>query len=156
MTKLTTLLEELSDDDIQWLLATGVEERVESGTVVISEGEYIGSIYMVLEGTLGVYISVTAPRLLNTVGAGEILGEMSYLEDKPTAATVIALENVVLLNISRESLDNKMYDEPDFGRRFYKGIGIFMSRRLRQVNTRMDYILEALEHAKKWPLEDAP
>ncbi|KJU82775.1 cyclic nucleotide-binding protein [Candidatus Magnetobacterium bavaricum] len=152
MTKLTTLLEELSDDDIQWLLASGVEERVEPGAVVINEGEYIGSIYMVLEGTLGIYISASGTRLLNTVSAGEILGEMSYLEDKPTAATVIALENVVLLNISRDSLDNKMYDEPDFGRRFYKGIGISISRRLRQVNTRMDYILGTLEHAKKWPL----
>ncbi|MBF0537772.1 MAG: cyclic nucleotide-binding domain-containing protein [Nitrospirae bacterium] len=154
MSKLKTLLEELSDDDIQWLLSSGLEEQIEPGTVVINEGEYIGSIYMVLEGTLGVYLSATDTRLLNTIGAGEILGEMSYLEDKPTSATVIAIDNVVLLNISRESLDNKMYDEPDFGRRFYKGIGISLSKRLRQLNARMDHILELLESAKKWPIED--
>ncbi|MBF0344459.1 MAG: cyclic nucleotide-binding domain-containing protein [Nitrospirae bacterium] len=154
MTKLTTILEELSDEDIQWILSSGVEEHLEPGTIVIKEGEYIGSIYMVLEGTLGVYLTATGTKLLNTVGPGEILGEMSYLEEKPTAATVVVLDNAVLLNITRESLDNKMYDEPDFGRRFYKGIGISISRRLRQINARMDYMLETLEQAKKWPLDD--
>ncbi|MBF0566019.1 MAG: cyclic nucleotide-binding domain-containing protein [Nitrospirae bacterium] len=152
MAKLVTILEVLSDEDIQWLLSAGVEERIEPDTVVIKAGEYISSIYIVLEGTLGIYLSQSEDKLINTVGAGEILGEMSYLEDNPTSATVISQEPAVLLNISRDALDNRIGEDPDFGRRLYKGIGIAVSQRLRQTLARVDYMLEMMERAKTWQI----
>lgn len=152
MAKLITILEVLSDEDIQWLLSTGVEDRIEPDTVVIKAGEYISSIYIVLEGTLGIYLSQSEDKMINTVGAGEILGEMSYLEDNPTSATVISQEPTVLLNISRDALDDRIGENPDFGRRLYKGIGISVSQRLRQTLSRVDYMLEMMERAKTWQM----
>ncbi|MEO5357701.1 MAG: cyclic nucleotide-binding domain-containing protein [Nitrospirae bacterium YQR-1] len=149
MAKLVTLLEVLSDEDIQWLLSTGVEETIGPDTVVIKAGEYIEYIYIVLEGSLGVFLA-KGEKQINTVGPGEILGEMSYIEDTQTSATVISLETTVLLNISRESLDNRISEEPDFGRRLYKGVSIAVSQRLRQAMLRVDYMLDMIEKAKIW------
>ncbi|QWR76226.1 Crp/Fnr family transcriptional regulator [Candidatus Magnetomonas plexicatena] len=149
MAKLVTLLEVLSDEDIQWLLSTGVEQTIEPDTVVIRAGEYIEYIYIVMEGSLGVFLP-NANKQINTVGPGEILGEMSYIEDTQTSATVISLETTVLLSISRESLDNRIVEDPDFGRRLFKGVSIAVSQRLRQAMMRVDYMLDMIEKAKIW------
>ncbi|KJU82622.1 cyclic nucleotide-binding protein [Candidatus Magnetobacterium bavaricum] len=150
MTNLTKILEVLKNADIQWLMSVGIEINVNTGETVIKEGSYIENIYIVLEGELGVYLSSSGGKKISTVGVGEIVGEMSYLEDKITTASVVAQENSVLIAIPRELLDVKVEEESAFGKRLYKGLAISLSQRLRSILEHMDYILKMLDKAKDW------
>ncbi|MBF0320663.1 MAG: cyclic nucleotide-binding domain-containing protein [Nitrospirae bacterium] len=153
MSTMVKILEILSDEDIQWLLSMGVEEHLEPETLIIKEGEFIEAVYIVLEGLLGVFISAGGYKQVALIGAGEIIGEMSYLENEPTSATVIALEPSVLLSISKEALDDRINTDPTFGNRLYRGIGTAISQRLRKAMARIEYMLAQIEQVKKFPLE---
>ncbi|MBF0457492.1 MAG: cyclic nucleotide-binding domain-containing protein [Nitrospirae bacterium] len=147
------ILEILSDDDIQWLLSMGMEEHLEPETMIIKEGEFTEAVYIVLEGLLGVFVSASGYKQVATIGAGEIIGEMSYLENEPTSAAVIAIEPSILLSISKDALDNRINSDPTFGNRLYRGIGTAISQRLRKAMSRIEFILAQLEIAKKFPIE---
>ena len=72
-------------------------ERFADGAVIFREGEEAREIYLVAEGTVGVYKAAPdGERLLVELGAGEFFGEMSFLDMQPRAGTVKAEGDVVL------------------------------------------------------------
>ncbi|MBF0488368.1 MAG: cyclic nucleotide-binding domain-containing protein [Nitrospirae bacterium] len=153
MSTMVKILEILSDEDIQWLLSMGMEEHLEPETLLIKEGEFTEAVYIVLEGLLGVYLSTSGYKQVATIGAGEIIGEMSYLENVPTSATVIAVEPSIVLSIAKEAIDDRINTDPTFGIRLYKGIGTAVSQRLRKAMSRIEYMIAKLEDAIKFPEE---
>ncbi|MEM7011754.1 MAG: cyclic nucleotide-binding domain-containing protein [Verrucomicrobiota bacterium] len=131
------LLGELTPEDTDWLFSASEEERFESGATVIEEGSYPDFVYFVLTGILGVRISVWGDELVAKVGAGELLGEMSFLHESQATATVEALEPSLLLKIPRLKLIGRIEaDDTGFGARFYRAIALIVSRRLRDLQQR--------------------
>ena len=112
-----TLLSELSDSDVDWIFLAGKRERMAPGGVVVAEGTQVASIYLVLQGLLSVYLASLGGKELATLGAGQTFGEMSFLEDRPAAATVKTLEESELLVIRRPDLAAKLDDDPAFAAR---------------------------------------
>ena len=126
-----TVLHELSEGDIDWLLAEGREEAVRRDTALVKAGARIHTVYLVLDGLLRVFINAPGDRELATLGPGEIVGEMSFLEDRPASATVVAAEPSRLLVLERQRLEEKLREDPSFSARFYKALAMVTSRRLR-------------------------
>ena len=54
------LLEDLNDADADWLFSAGSERQVISGTVIIRENEPLDSLFLILEGLLGVRLAALA------------------------------------------------------------------------------------------------
>src|SRR5687768_17609955 len=106
-----TLLSELSDSDLDWIFAAGKRERMPPNGVVVAEGTDVGSFYLVLQGLVSVYLSAVGGKELATLGAGQTVGEMSFLEDRPAAASVKALEETELLVIPRLDLTSKLQED---------------------------------------------
>ena len=130
------LLNELDQADSDWIFSQGEERNVALDTLLTEEGQHPDAVYIVLEGLLGVRVASMGDELVNTVGAGEIVGEMSFLENRPAAATVFAAENSLVLALSRAKLENKMRDDPRFAAHLYRSFAIINARRLRNsVNT---------------------
>jgi len=73
------------------------ERRIESGAVLIDEGEPGHEIYVVVEGLLE--MSRRGSGAFATSGPGELVGEMALFSDKPRSATVTAATPVRLLRI---------------------------------------------------------
>ncbi len=140
-----TLLSELSDSDLDWIFAAGKRERMPPNGVVVAEGTDVGSFYLVLQGLVSVYLSAVGGKELATLGAGQTVGEMSLLEDRPAAASVKALEETELLVIPRLDLSSKLEHDPAFAARLYKALAMVTSRRLR----------ETVGTVRRW-LEDQP
>ncbi len=66
-------------------------DSVAAGTAVIVEGSPPDALYIIETGELVVTKrSAGAPIVLNTCGPGDLLGELSVLEDRPRTATVTA------------------------------------------------------------------
>ncbi len=131
MRKGSFILGTLRDSDVLWMQSTGKTEQVPPGTVIIHEGTIFNSLYIVLVGTLSVSISAQGGKEIARLGIGEILGEMSFVDSRPSAATVTTLDESLLLSIPHHKLAVKLEEDEGFASRFYRAIAMFLSSRLR-------------------------
>lgn len=139
MRRVLYMLGQLSDEHIEWLIDHGKREHVAPGQVLIQEGQASDAVYIVLDGTLGVYIAPGGKEtLIAERGAGDILGEMSFIDDRPPTATIKGLTDAVMFSIKKAALEEHLETDRDFAARFYKGIAISLSYRL----------LEAMQQAR--------
>jgi CRP-like cAMP-binding protein len=128
----------LSDEDVDWMIATGSRRQVPAGAVLIREGSPIDKIYVVLDGSLRVMAGAAAGRVIATLFSGEVVGEMSFVDSRPPSATVIALEESLLLELPREPLSLRL-NEPEFAARFYHALAVFLADRLRTTVGQLGY-----------------
>src|SRR4051794_33587956 len=126
------LLSELSEGDVDWIFHIGFERHVTAGTVIVREGEPLACLYIVLEGLFGVRIASIQNSEIGRLGPGEIIGEISFLENTVPSATVTAIESSLLLEIPIGLLAERLNDAPSFGAQFYRALAILNSRRVRE------------------------
>jgi CRP-like cAMP-binding protein/SAM-dependent methyltransferase len=134
------LFQLLSDSSVDWIVHNSTEARVDAGEVLIREGTRISSMYIVTEGLLGVYTGSAGNKKISHVGPGAVVGEMSFVEDSATAASIIAIEQTHLLELSRDKLSEQTTADPIFAADFYRAIAVTLSQRLRtaQASARAD------------------
>jgi len=139
MRKVLFILGQLSDEDVEWMISKGEKKSVSRGTILIQEGKPIDSIYIVLEGSLSVFLGAGRKREIAKLGSGEILGEMSFIDAGPPAASVKALENAVVFSIHKTDLAAKLEADKGFAARFYRALATFLSDRLRGTVRHLGY-----------------
>jgi extracellular factor (EF) 3-hydroxypalmitic acid methyl ester biosynthesis protein len=127
-----TLLAELNETDIAWIFDTATEQQVIANTVIIKEGTHPDSLFIVLEGLVGVELSLFGDLQLATLGPGELVGEISFLEKCPASATIKAVENSLLLALPRTKLEAKLQGDLGFAYRLHKSFALLATRRLRE------------------------
>lgn len=137
MRKVLVILGQLRDTDAEWMARAGVKRAVSDGTTIISEGVRGENLFILLEGQLRIEDSKIGTIAM--LGTGEIVGEMSYVDDAPPSAHVIAAGDCVVLELSHDSLDRRMESDPGFGLRFYKALSFFLADRLRGTVRRFGY-----------------
>jgi CRP-like cAMP-binding protein len=79
------------------------------GDVICREGEKSNDLYFLKDGQLLICIVVgTQVKVLGRINAGEFVGELSFFDEKPRAAHVVATGNSIVYKITtkevRESL----------------------------------------------------
>lgn len=123
-------LSHLEKEDLDWFFEAGVEQQVIANTEIIRENEVPDSIFFVLEGLLGVYLSSLDSQRITQIGAGAIVGETSFLHNTPATATVSAIENSLLLAVSRDALKARIDSSYRFAADFYRALAYETSHRL--------------------------
>src|SRR5688500_287948 len=101
MRKVLYILDQMSDDDIEWMIANGTPRQIAPGDVVIREGQPIEALYIVLEGALVVSAAVSGNAEIAHLGAGEIIGEISFVDSRPPVATVTATQPSTVYALDR-------------------------------------------------------
>lgn len=139
MRKVLFILGELSDNDIEWLLTRGRKQRLPAGTTLITEGQAVDTLYIILEGSVTVLSGALGGKEVARLGAGEMVGEMSFIDARPPSATVRALDQATVFAIPRPALANKLEHDLAFSSRFYRAIAMFLSDRLRGTVSRLGY-----------------
>lgn len=139
MTKALFILNELINEDLDWISEKGRKRILETGEILIHEGEEIQALYMVLSGCLSVSIKPLEDEELARIHPGEVVGEISFIDNRPTVATVKALEESVVLEISRWELTSKLNRNMAFAARFYRGISMCLADRIRGTVGRLGY-----------------
>src|SRR5260370_8108641 len=74
------LLNELNEEDVDWIFRTGFERQVAANTVIVREGEPLAYLYIVLEGLFGVKIASIPDSEIGKLGPPEIIAQISFLE----------------------------------------------------------------------------
>ncbi|MBI4862800.1 MAG: cyclic nucleotide-binding domain-containing protein [Candidatus Riflebacteria bacterium] len=137
--KVLYLLGYLTDGDIEWMISHGDRRRLAAGTVLIREGEPIDALYILLDGSLTVSFSALTGTETVRLSSGEVVGEMSFIENRAPSATVTVAENAVVLAIPRKALLAKLQGDPAFAACFYRSLALFLSHRLRETVGRLGY-----------------
>ncbi len=92
------------------------ESQYQPGELVFREGDNGFAMYIIWSGRVAVIKGdLDSPTLLGHRGAGEIIGEMALLENEPRSASVVALENVRLLGITRKDFETLLSKDPALG-----------------------------------------
>ena len=125
----------LTDADVDWMADTGDRRWVDPGAVLIEEGKPVAWLVLVLEGELAV--SVSGVGEVARLGAGEVVGEMSFVDTAPPSATVAARQRTLALFIDKADLVRKLESDMAFGYRFYRALAVFLADRLRGADRKM-------------------
>ncbi len=129
------ILGTLHDTDVAWLSRHGRKYIAAQGTRLIQEGQPVDSIFIVLDGQLSV--ATDAGGEVARLMAGDIVGEISFVDSKPPLASVIAARDSLILSIERDALRSKIDKDSYFAGRFYRALAIFLADRLRSTTRRI-------------------
>jgi CRP-like cAMP-binding protein len=129
MRKALYILGILDDTDIEWLVHHGTKRRVPSGTVLIEQGKPDEWLYFIMDGAFVVYTR-EVPHI-SRLRAGEVIGEISFVDSRPPTASVRAEVESEVGAIPRRALADKLEEDTAFAARFYRSIAVFLADRLR-------------------------
>ncbi len=101
----TNILENASPARWDEVLSIGIHVRVEAGTVIIQQGTNC-DLFFLVSGSLGIIIRDDDGHCeeVDTVAAGETVGDISFLREGPATATISAWEPSVLFRWDRDRL----------------------------------------------------
>ncbi len=125
------ILGQLRDEDVEWMIESGRRLPVETGTELIRQGHPIDGLYLILGGEFAVVNVAAGGQELARLRVGEVLGEISFVDQAPPSATVRATANSIVLEIPRATLRTKIEQDREFAARFYFAVALFLSDRLR-------------------------
>ena len=135
MRKALYFLSILDDRDVDWMIRNGRKMTVAPGTTLIEQGKATDWLYFVLDGAFVVY-SGTTPRIA-VLKAGEVLGEISFVDSRPPVASVRAEVESKAGAIPRSALTKKLREDVGFAARFYQSVAVFLADRLRTTTGRL-------------------
>jgi CRP-like cAMP-binding protein len=137
MRKVLYILAELRDQDLDWIAGVGVRETIPEGQVLVQQGQPIEVLYITLGGKFAVFTDVA--DVIAELGVGEVIGELSFLDARPPAASVRAIEKSTVLAVPVSRLQSKLQSDAGFASRFYKALGVFLAHRLRDTMAHYGY-----------------
>lgn len=127
----------LEDTDIDWVASKSEVVTLAAGQPLIEAGRELESIFILLSGRA----EVVSPSgtLLAIVQSGDILGEMSMIDDAPPSATVRIGSDAEVVRTRKSVLREKLEADTGFAARFYKGIATLLSQRMRDTISSFGY-----------------
>lgn len=117
--------------------------QVPAGSTIYHEGDKGGYFSVLIEGRISVYKedSDSQVKFLNTIPPGSIFGEISAIDNRPTSASLVAETDVVIVDMSRDSFQQCVNENPTFGVQLLNLVARILCARLRSVSGRLvDYI----------------
>ncbi|MEH2443026.1 cyclic nucleotide-binding domain-containing protein [Nostoc sp.] len=144
------LLKELTNSDIDWILATGQREEITADTILIRQGTPVNALYILLDGALSVSVAQAddnpigrafaaleggelSGREVARLANGEVVGEMPFLASYQSSTTVKAARKSLVLKIPQEQLIQKLQEDVTFAAHFYRAIAVLLAQRLEQM-----------------------
>jgi len=121
----------LTANDWALIADKAVRKDFKQGATMVEEGKLTNGVYLVLSGSARVEIPrrVTFPA----IGPGEVCGEVSFIDDLPATARVVALEPLEAYFLDRSTLQSMFALFPHLASRFYRSLAANLSRRLRDL-----------------------
>lgn len=144
------LLKELTNSDIDWMISTGQQLDIDSGTQLIEQGQPNTNFFVLLEGECLTSIASESSNImgrafaalenvasvdqkLEEIEIGEIFGESAFLGVTKSAVSVKANSKSRVLKLSHQALYERMKQDTGFGARFYHALALHSDERYRRI-----------------------
>lgn len=147
--KESKILNGLSDKELQVVSTSGGAERCEPGRTLIQEGEIGKTLYIILKGTVEVFLPKQsdfadvqrATRVkLGRLSAGDCLGEYSVIDNNPASASVSTLEECILFKLSKNKFEELIARNDHFAKSVYLNMLKVLIKRSRKADKELDMV----------------
>ena len=131
------ILANLDDQQLQRFAQFMEVERVPQWTVIVRQGDFGDTMYLILEGELRVRMMVDGKEtILAALGPGEFFGDIFLFDHGPRSADVVANHDSVLLKVSTVAFHKLAKEAPDLATPFLLAISKTLTARIRADNKR--------------------
>jgi CRP-like cAMP-binding protein len=155
--KRINIFKDLSDDQIERLLGIVTRKTFKQNEAIIKEGEVGDTMYILLEGTVEISKSLTMKVGRHAFEQMEksfvrlegklCFGEMGMLQQDERSATVAAVTDCVVFEVTQKDFDRYCETDPLAGYRIVRMIAQVVSGRLRTENQNVLKLTTALSLA---------
>ena len=110
----TKLAAELTDDEVTALAALITLQQLKPGEVLVREGPSDNHLYVILKGDIAVVknAGTDGAETLFTLGAGDFVGELSFIDGTARYASLVAADQARVLGLEREKLESLLDAQP--------------------------------------------
>ena len=130
----TVFLAKLGPRTTQRLLSAGAPVELQPGARLIRRGEKGGDIYVIESGTLEIVDDRFHPEVvLDWVAAGDVVGDMTFLDQEPRSADVRAATPARCVHIPRAALQKLLDQDSEISAAFYRALAERMADRHRDL-----------------------
>jgi tetratricopeptide (TPR) repeat protein len=108
----------LSEEEFGELIKKTRFQRFPKESIVIREGESGRSLFMICSGKVDVYVKDSAKGIaeqMARLGHNNFFGEGGFLTGSPRSATIMTVEDTVLLELAKDDLDEVVRRHPRVG-----------------------------------------
>jgi CRP-like cAMP-binding protein len=108
------LASDLDEEEFAVLASRVTVRDLADGEVLVREGESDDHLYVVAEGLVGVvkYIESDTRLTVATLAAGDLAGEMSFVDGTAYRSSLVAIGRARVLGLSREGLESLIPTHP--------------------------------------------
>jgi len=121
----------LLDEQIEMIIPLMVREEYFPGDTIIVEGTLNDKILFIIEGRVSI---IRGGKVIYDLAEGNTFGEMEVLDIMPSAATIRAVTNVVVMSMSNKSLREIYKNDIKSFSLLLMNLARDLSRRLRVAN----------------------
>lgn len=120
----------LSERELAFLLERVISRRYSSGEIVFSEGEPCAGLYVVESGSIRIFKSSPGGReqVLSIEGPGGSVAELPVFDGGNYPASVVAIEDTVLLFVSKQDFHDLCLAHPEVALKVLKVVGARLRR----------------------------
>lgn len=142
--KKSLIFKDLQDDELDEVLKITHEKRFKQGDIIMQEGDEGDTMYIVLDGEVGVSKSLTmkfgdddyrkTEKVLTRFRPEDhaVFGEMALIGQDSRSATIQAGSDCIFLEINRNDFVQLIEDRPGLGVKILMKISQLLVKRLRQ------------------------
>jgi CRP-like cAMP-binding protein len=137
-----TIFRDLDKKELEIIQKHIFEQNVKKDSMLFMEdmpGEFL---YIIMSGRVDI-IKETIDKekiVLASMGANEIIGEMSLIDSQPRSATGVTSEDSVLLVINKQNFDEMLQSDPRIAAKLLIGLLKTVSGRLRIMDKKIEGI----------------
>jgi CRP-like cAMP-binding protein len=113
---------------------------VEAGDALISTGHSERALYLVASGSVEIALIIRQNQsvsIMSHVGAGSVVGELSFFDSAPRSANVWAVENCHLLRVELANFERFATNHPRMGYELLFALGRVLAHRLRSTTAKI-------------------
>ena len=133
MLEKTPLSKEFSWRELEELSKYMSAEAFLKNTAIFEEGDKKAFMCVIFKGKVNILKeSGNENKLITSIGAGRIFGEMSVIDGSPRSATAKASEDTILMVLTKQEFNRILDEKPRMGAKILQKIAATMSQRLRE------------------------
>jgi CRP-like cAMP-binding protein len=125
-----SLFSGLSERELSFLLARVVSRKYFPGEIIFNEGEPCAGLYVVESGSIRIFKSSAGGReqVLSIEGPGGSVAELPVFDGGNYPASVVAIDNSVLLFVSKQDIHALCLAQPEVALKFLRVVGARLRR----------------------------
>jgi CRP-like cAMP-binding protein len=132
--------ERLMDEECALIERSGEWVRARKGQIIIAEQKSNKAFYIVAEGSVNVRLVDSSGTNIELAshGPGMMIGEYSFVDGLPAAASAVTATEAVLFRITHQKLNEILEKHDRIGRIVYRNLLGILVERLRATNAELD------------------